>query len=34
LIEEGDDFGFSGSIGWKWLKNLMDWMMPLILKVK
>jgi hypothetical protein len=24
LIEEGDDFGFSGSIGWKWLRNLMD----------
>lgn len=24
LIEEGDDFGFNGSIEWRWLKNLMD----------
>ena len=21
LIEEGDDFGFSGSIAWRWQKN-------------
>jgi len=24
LIEEGDDFGFSGSIAWKWQKNLIN----------
>jgi hypothetical protein len=24
LIEEGDDFGFSGSIEWKWQKNLIN----------
>jgi hypothetical protein len=24
LVQEGDDFGFSGSISWKWQKNSTD----------
>jgi len=34
LIEDGDDFGFSGTVTWRWLKNLMTWTILSILMEK
>jgi hypothetical protein len=31
LVEEGDDFGFGGNTLWKWQRNLMNWMILLML---